>query len=93
MLCTTALHYVHGVSDRPVSDHLIWKIRGLTRFMSSGDEMHALALGPLLDLHGSAIADLIDPEIGCVTIGTTPHRRVEDVFLGLLECYRSCKTQ
>ena len=79
------LQYQPGPSDRPVSDHPIWLIAGVTRFHSSGDEMHGIALGPLQELHGSVIADLIDNELGRF-VGGSNGTRVDEVWRELRSC-------
>ena len=81
------MHYKPGPTDSPPSVHEAWKIRGVTRFHYSGDEMHASALGVLLDLHGSAIADTVDNEIGFIHGGTVA-ARVSSVWVDL---HKKCK--
>ena len=83
------LHYKPGPADVRVSVHEIWGIRGLTRFHYSGDEMHASALGVLLDLHGSAIADAVDSDIGFIHGGTYA-QRVDIVWADI---HRRCREQ
>ena len=50
-----------GPTDTRVSSHAIWSIPGVTRFSYRGDEMHGLALGPLLWLHASAMWSMMLP--------------------------------
>ena len=81
------MHYKPGPTDARVSVHEIWSLRGVNRFHYSGDEMHSSALGVLLDLHGSALADAVDSEVGFIHGGTV-EQRVASVWV---ELHRKCR--
>ena len=72
-----------------MSDHPVRLIAGLTRFHSSGEEMHGIALGPLQELHGSVIADMIDTELGRF-LGGGNAARVDELWRELKSCIDRC---
>ena len=43
----------------PISDHPLWKIKGVSSFSAAQDELHCLELGPLLHFLGGVLKKLI----------------------------------
>ena len=81
-----------GNDDTRVSDHPIWGISGVSRFSYTPDEMHAMALGPVIWMHASVMHTLIHPDIGVIRGGAFKSR-VERLWESVLEAYEACGTE